>query len=567
MKRIIIFAMLISLFIFKIEAQTSIDQSYFSSNQPVYIWESGGSPYLIQTDIEIPWGSNLIINPGVEVRFEGHFKLEVKGSINAIGTNHERIIITSNDGKPWNGIRFDFSDGTDHSHSKLHYCNISNSKKNTTGYFDYEPQCAGGAIYIREFSDLEVVNCKIFGNEASEGQGGAIGIYDNSSPLIEYNSIHDNNAFKRGGAISIMNGCNPIIHNNKICDNHSSKGGGAIAIGDLAPMNGSASNPEIRWNYIYNNSTSGINGNYGDGGAIFICGSNPEISENTIEDNSAFGEGGGIFIKDNSDVSLESNSFYNNSSAKDGGGLYCHNSILNSIHNCQFSDNTAINGGGIYIYNSTSTIDNCTFQENTATGNGGGIYMNDPVSNTISLNTFTTNEAYNGSAIFYFRINNGPNFQNPTYILNNLIVVNIANNMGAVYFSENNINTVFNHNTVTNNTSNTSISGLVVDDKDYFPRLVGSCNFNNNIVYGNTNVVYIVTATPLEWSYFLMDIYASPNCTYVTNPGFVSSSDYHLSSSSVCIDAGDNSASMTPLDLDGNQRINNGTTDYGCFEY
>jgi parallel beta-helix repeat protein/predicted outer membrane repeat protein len=438
------------------------------------------------------------------------------------------------------------------------------------------------------------MNCDIFRN-SSEGQGGAIGIYMNSSPLVRNNNIHDNIAVKRGGAISIMNGSNPDILNNQIHHNQSNKGGGAIAIGYLSPLNGSPSAPFINGNMIYNNSTNGLNGIYGQGGAIFICGSNPIITENDFEENTAFGDGGAIYLKDQSNVTLEVNNFIDNSTSKDGGGIYCTSSTLNSILSCQFSRNTAdnggglfsnmgcdislhtctfsgnsatANGGGIYVLNSTSTIQNCTFESNTATGNGGGVYMNDPVSNTIGLNTFSSNEAYDGSAIYYFRINNGPNLQNPTYILNNLIVENIANNMGSVYFSENNINTVFNHNTVTNNTSATTISGLVVDRKEYFPDLTAnSCNFNNNIVYGNTNVIYLVFASTLDWSYFLMYIYASPNCTYITNPYFVSSTDYHLSSSSTCIDAGDNNVMMTTSDLDGNQRINNGTTDYGCFEY
>jgi parallel beta-helix repeat protein/predicted outer membrane repeat protein len=581
-----------------IKAQTHIDQNYFSANLPTYTWNIAGSPYEIIGDIEIHNGSNLIIEPGVSVVFQGHYKMDVKGSINAIGTVNERIVITSDDKNPWNGIRFDFSDGTTPTPSKLYYCDISNAQKTGTDCQNPDPESSGGAIYVESFSPLEIIDCEIFNNSV-QAHGGAIALFENSSPLIRNNSIHNNFALKRGGGIAMFRDCDPDVINNKIYRNEAKKGGGGIAIGVLNNYSASCS-PNIQDNTITDNLVSGyqeaFGGWYGDGGGVFICHSSPILNHNVFERNSAYINGGGICIQRSSNVIIEYNDFKENQAIVDGGGIYLTSNSIATLNDCFFANNSSVNGGGInvyqgelhainctftentastdggaiYVLNSTSDIENCTFVSNTATGNGGGVYMNDPVSNTISLNTFSSNEAYDGSAIFYFRDYTNINlyYQNQTKIINNLIIMNYANHRGSVYFSDNNTNTIFNHNTVTNNTSSTSISGLVVDKKDYFPDLTAnSCNFNNNIVYGNTNVIYIVTATPLEWSYFLMDIYASPNCTYVTNPGFVSSNDYHLSSSSTCIDAGNNNALMTTSDLDGNQRINNGTTDYGCFEY
>jgi len=54
-------------------AQTPIDNSYFSTHLPTYQWDMAGSPYLIMDDIQIPDGSDLIIEPDVEVLISKSF--------------------------------------------------------------------------------------------------------------------------------------------------------------------------------------------------------------------------------------------------------------------------------------------------------------------------------------------------------------------------------------------------------------------------------------------------------------------------------------------------------------
>ncbi len=186
----------------KTVGQTMIDQSYFSSGLATYQWDIAGSPYHIMSDIEILDGSNLIIESGVSVLFQGHYKIDVRGAINAIGTANDRITITSDVENLWGGIRFDFSDGhTVLTTSKLHYCDISNAQKTGTNCTSSDPESSGGAIYARSFSDLEIIGCEIFNNTV-QAHGGAIGLFEGSSPLILNNSIHN----------LIIDGLNLISH-------------------------------------------------------------------------------------------------------------------------------------------------------------------------------------------------------------------------------------------------------------------------------------------------------------------------------------------------------------------
>lgn len=588
------------------KAQTQIDASYFATNQPTYLWDLGGSPYLIMEDIKIPDGSDLIIEPDVEVLFQGHYKMEVFGSINAIGADNHRITFTSDDHIPWNGIRFDFSDNPNPASSKLHYCDISNSRKTGTVCTSPDPESSGGAIYVESFSDLEIYECEIFNNVVL-AQGGAIGIYNNSSPKIWKSNIHRNTAVKRGGGICMMIDCDPVVTDNIFENNEStSKGGGAIGIGDLGT--GHSCSPTIVGNKIYYNSATS------SGGGIFICNADiANFSENTIQNNITQASGGGICIQKNSTVILESNDIsdntatanggavfiginYNGSpdvtikyctingnSADNGGGIYLSQSELDITY-CSFSENTAsTDGGGIYVLNSISTIENCTFEGNTATGNGGGVLLNNPKQQNptdlslINLSIFKTNTAFKGSALY---IDRTTNYANNTKILNNLFVENHATDKGVVYMQGNNNNTIFNHNTVTNNTAAYFVSGVCVDYDGNFPDVINSQNFNNNIIYEAIVDVYITSTYQRPTNYTSTLIFINhlntkydQNSTppYVPNvsPGFVSAADYHLSSSSACIDAGGivGSATMTNTDLDGNQRIVNVKTDYGCYEY
>jgi hypothetical protein len=124
------------------------------------------------------------------------------------------------------------------------------------------------------------------------------------------------------------------------------------------------------------------------GRGIYCVNSNPVLTNCIIQENVAgvlYGEGGGIYLN-NSNPTIISCLIRNNSGCGSGGGICCTNSnpiIRNSI----ISDNSAGfdvgYGGGIYLSNSNAIIEECTIHDNMAGCGvcGGGIYSqySDPI--------------------------------------------------------------------------------------------------------------------------------------------------------------------------------------------
>ena len=146
-------------------------------------------------DIYVNDGITLTIDPGIFVEFQGHYKLEVDGTLLAIGTASDMITFTAaNQSTGWNSLVFSLTPATNDS-SKIVYCLLEYGKATTGDYYD---KC-GGALWIYLFHKLLVSHC-IFSNNYAAGDGGAIFIR-NSDPLFINNNINNNEADSKGGGI------------------------------------------------------------------------------------------------------------------------------------------------------------------------------------------------------------------------------------------------------------------------------------------------------------------------------------------------------------------------------
>ena len=152
-------------------------------------WNAEGSPYLIEGEICILDGQSLTIEPGVEVIFQGHYKLVVNGILEAIGTASDSIVFTAVDSSiGWHSIRF--IDAADN--NELCYCTIQYGQANA-GTTDEK---SGGGIFCSN-SNPVISHCQIISNYASYC-GGGIYCADNSNPVISDCLIAGNEADPAG---------------------------------------------------------------------------------------------------------------------------------------------------------------------------------------------------------------------------------------------------------------------------------------------------------------------------------------------------------------------------------
>jgi len=286
------------------------------------VWTTAGSPYLITGEISVPLDQSLTIDPGVEVRFQGWHKLVVRGCLLAVGTVNDTIRFQAEvPATGWHSLRFLDTETNAQPRSEVRYCRIQD------GYaWGTCPDNSGGGIYIAH-SVVTVANCLIRDNEAVYGMStwGGGGIYCDyaSSVSILDNVICENNTDHDGGGIYCQMS-SPEIHGNTITGNTAGRGAGLACFNFASPdvLNNDISNNHgegiylsggFAWlvnNTIVDNEGSGIHcyltnpylignlisGNTAlRGGGLMNEGSSPQVTNNTIVDNTAAIEGGGIY--------------------------------------------------------------------------------------------------------------------------------------------------------------------------------------------------------------------------------------------------------------------------------
>lgn len=296
----------------------------------------------ITDDVFVLENASLSIMPGTYVEAQGFYKIQVAGSIWAIGTVEDTIFFsvadttgmwsdtTSNTGG-WNGIHIE---NNPIGISKFEYCDMAFGKQ----YYSWPnyPEYMGGAlIRVKYYGAIHLENnyfhdnllCHDYG--VPYNSGGVIYGQDVDTVKISNNLFINNRSFKVGGAVSIRLGCpNTIISNNTFLNNvayyfyispyswtTSGGYGAAIHCSDAFQYS-----PVIFNNKCFNNKSPG--------GAIYTSNLNSIISNNITCNN----RGSGIFDGHNlSHSKIFNNTSINNISVSGGIGIYSKAEVYNNI--------------------------------------------------------------------------------------------------------------------------------------------------------------------------------------------------------------------------------------------
>ncbi len=371
----------------KLFAATSITSTHVSGH-----WTLSGSPYLVYCNDTITVDSVLVIDPGVEVIYQGPYNMQVYGILTASGTASLPINFhvqdttgwydTSSAGG-WKGIRIGDYWATSPLLSTFNYCNF------------YDMKASGLKMYFRPLSiancnfyhnngnsiiacpadsshNFEIVNCNIYNNISNGNiitiQNGNIHIhgcrmYNNSSSadllscyylkfLVDSNEFYQNRQTANSFAATVdMHNSNGIVRANKIHHNISQYDGALSA---------SIGNVDIVGNLICNNKTlvgftgGSACGSVEGGGGVRISGEGGSvpsyfwIRNNIIANNFAQLWGGGIDIVWTS-ATIANNDFVNNQSPT-GGAIYIFNDSVTSGHTRVDIKNNIFKNNGTTTY-------------------------------------------------------------------------------------------------------------------------------------------------------------------------------------------------------------------------
>ncbi len=374
----------------------------------------------------------------------------------------------------------------------------------------------------------------------ADGEGGGMTYCDG---IIEENDISGNSAMAGGG----LSQCNGIIRNNQVASNTADNFGGGVA--DCGGT-------------IEGNTISGNTAGEEGGGLCFCLG---EVRHNTISGNKAlYGSGlsycHGVIqsnvISDNGPTGV----------ASQGGGLYfCSAAISDNT----VSRNTAQDGGG--LYDCDNLLSGNTINENIASSTGGGLWGCD---GTVTGNVVSVNEAqlqggglYDCDGLVLGNVvqgNSGGDYGGGLgacdgTIRDNLIAKNWARRGGALWDCAADIES----NTIVDNITASRFRGGL----EGCTGKIINCIIWRNIWGGGAQIeeCSLPAYSCIEaWN-------GGGEGNIKANPQFADT-DYRLSDSSPCLDAGKNEDWMSEAtDLDGNPRISQAfktrTVDMGAYEY
>jgi predicted outer membrane repeat protein len=292
-------------------------------------------------NVTVMKGIVLTIEPGTYIESQGYCRINISGSIRALGTLTDTIVFTVKDTSGfwqntysadggWGGINIaDSIISTDT--SIFEFCKIQYGKK----YDSKNEDINGGAINAEGYGTLIIRNSYLSCNLVIRNgfvpdpasKGGAVYCNYVKSVLVSHNKFERNKSFNQGGAIYIGKHCQAEIKNNVfrfntawnwaiISGNFVCWGSGAA----IETYDSEGPSPIISDNYCFNNYT--IDG--------IIRSSNQEglIYNNIVCNNSGIGISVSYYF---STVRIYNNTIVNNQTFSGGIYIYASARVYNNI--------------------------------------------------------------------------------------------------------------------------------------------------------------------------------------------------------------------------------------------
>ncbi|MDO4628281.1 MAG: CARDB domain-containing protein, partial [Planctomycetia bacterium] len=353
-----------------------------------------------------------------------------------------------------------------------------------------------------------------------------------SNYRLTFNVTDSEISNNRGVGLYFVNYVNSTLTNVDILNNQNR----GICIDD------SNNNISVIDSTISGNQATSTNTYYAtlNGGGIYNKGTlnltNTEVSNNTA--------------KSVTTTTSNSTSYYSRSY---GGGIY--NTGTLNLTNVTLSGNVATAetahantqrasyGGGLYSLDGNVTIKNSIIVENTAINDGGGLNINTNTNANIYNTIIARNKATYGGGLCHF---------SNLHIYNSTIVDNEATSLGGGIRNKGQLyiyNTIVANNASPDGTDISTVSG------DYRTMVANSLIGNGDYTTGKMfeigdGCLVGTTDAPLD-------------------PGFEDPvyGNYHLLSTSIAIDAGNDLLTQSETDYDGNPRTQGTHVDMGAYEF